>query len=41
MRKTLIVILNECEGSVIIGRDADKITSAIWKSWNILYAVRK
>ena len=41
MRKTLNVILNGGEGSVIIGRDADKITSAIWKSWNILHAVRK
>ncbi|WP_302566266.1 hypothetical protein [Dialister invisus] len=41
MTETLIVILNGGEGSVIIGRDADKITSAIWKSWNILHAVRK
>ena len=41
VRETLSVILNECEGSIIIGRDADKITSAIWKSWKILHAVRK
>ena len=41
MRGMLRVILNGGEGSVIIGRDADKITSAIWESWNILHAVRK